>query len=370
MFIGTATSGHQVEGNNKNSDWWRFEQTGELRYKSGSGCAQYRLYKKDIEIMKRLHLNAYRFSIEFSRVMPSPGVISTAAIDHYRDLIKDLKSAGIEPIPTLWHYTLPLWFYRLGGFTNRVNFKYFIKYIDALLERGLDVDYVLTMNEPVIYAGNAFLTGRYPPFKNSIPMFFSVLENILNLHNEAYDTLKAFGYKVSFSNHFIKFNANPVLYPLLYYLHSLFNRRPLARTRFDFIGVNYYKSVSAERFILSRLFPSSKRIWLSSPEGLKQVVEDVYRRFRKPVLVTENGVDTLDDKFREKLIKESFASLMSARRDGVRVLGYLHWSFIDNFEWDYGYTRNYGIISFDQRTKKRTLKGSASVLSKIAEKYA
>ena len=369
MLIGTATSGHQVEGNNKNSDWWHFEETGALRHKSGSGCDQYRLYKKDIAIMKKLHLNAYRFSIEFSRVMPSPGVINPAAINHYKDLIKRLKSAGIEPIPTLWHYTMPLWFYRLGGFTKRSNFKYFYSYVDALLEAGLDVKYILTMNEPVIYASKSFLTGVYPPFKNSIPAFMSMLGNLFHLHNELYDTLKAFGYQVSFANHFINFQRNPLLYPVTYYLNHLFNIRPLAYTRFDFIGVNYYKSVSAEKFILSRLFPSSKRIWSAAPGGLRRVVEDSYRMFKKPVMVTENGVDTVDDKFRSKIMRESFSSLKSAKRNGVPVLGYLHWSFIDNFEWNYGYRRTYGIISFDHKTKKRTLKGSAGVLSSIAKKY-
>ncbi len=368
MLIGTSTSAHQVEGNNKRSDWWHFENLGKLPFKSGSGCGQYNHYREDISIMKKLHLNAYRFSIEMARVFPKEGKVDVNAIRHYKRLISDLNDAGIEPIPTLWHYTLPLWFYRMGGFEKRANFKHFKNYVSALLSEGLDVKYVLTINEPVIYAFRSYVMKEYPPFRGSLIRFFPILDNLLELHNEVYDMLKPYGYKVSFANNFIKFGGDVLLYPLAAALDYIFNRKPMVYTKFDFVGVNYYRSVSPVKFILSKLTPR-KKIWLVDPDGLEKTLEEQYTMFGKPVMITENGVSTMDENFRAKFIKTHFASVLSAKRKGVPVLGYLYWSLLDNFEWNYGYNETYGLVSFDQKTKKRTIKPSASALADIAKKY-
>lgn len=368
MLIGTSTSAHQVEGNDRNTDWWNFESNGKLKYKSGSGCMQYKLYKEDIQIMKKLRLNAYRFEINFSRVMPAPGIINKSAINHYKSLIDELNKAGIEPIPTLWHYTLPMWFYNIHGFERRENFSYFIKYIDALLESGLDVKYILTINEPVIYASKAYLSREYPPFRGSYMMFNKVLNNILALHNEVYDILKANGYTVSFANNFMELKSDAILYPITKTLDYIFNQRPLLQTRFDFIGINYYKTIDALRFLGSKVKRSRKRLWFIDPAGIRKIAEREYMLFKKPVMITENGVDTLDDAYRIKFINDHFSELMKARKNGVPILGYLHWSFIDNFEWNFGYNRNYGIVGFDPVTKRRIIKPSAFALKKIALK--
>lgn len=368
MLIGTSTSAHQVEGNDKNTDWWYFESKGTIKYKSGSGCMQYKLYKNDIQIMKKLKLNAYRFEINFSRVMPSKGKINKNAIKHYKSLIEELKKAGIEPIPTLWHYTLPKWFYDMHGFERRENFQYFIKYVNALLENGLDVKYILTINEPVIYASKAYLSKEYPPFRSSYIMFNIVLNNILALHNEVYDVLKANGYTVSFANNFMEFRSDAIFYPITKILDYIFNQRPLIQTRFDFIGVNYYKTIDALKFLGSKIKRSRKMYWFINPEGIRKIVEREYTLFRKPIMITENGVDTIDDNYRVKFINEHFSELMKAKKSGIPILGYLHWSFIDNFEWNFGYNKNYGIIGFDPLTKRRIIKPSALFLGKIARK--
>ena len=368
MLIGTSTSAHQVEGNDKNSDWWHFESNNLIKHKSGSGCMQYKLYKKDIQIMKKLNLNAYRFEINFSRVMPSPGIINNGAIRHYKSMIEELKKAGIEPIPTLWHYTLPMWFYNIHGFERRENFSYFIKYVDALLEAGLDVKYILTINEPVIYASKAYLSKEYPPFRRSYFMFNHVLNNILALHNEVYDILKANGYTVSFANNFMEFKSDAVFYPISRALDYLFNQRPMVQTRFDFVGINYYKTIDALRFIGSKIRKGRKRLWFIDPNGIKNIAEREYKLFKQPIMIPENGVDTLDDSYRVKFMNEHFSKLIEAKRNGVPVLGYLHWSFIDNFEWNFGYNRNYGIIGFDPITKRRIIKPSAFALKGLAVK--
>ncbi len=370
MLIGTATSAHQVEGNNKNSDWWHFEKSGKIPHRSGVGADSYNRYIEDIKIMKRLKLNAYRFSIEFARVMPSPNKVDLSAIEHYKKVFRELRKNGIEPIPTLWHYTLPMWFYKRGGFEKRENFSQFIDYVDALLKYGvLDANYVLTINEPVIYASKAFVSGRYPPFRKSLWAFNHILNNVLALHNEVYDVLKAYDYSVSFTNNVFYFKSDAVFYPATSLLDYIFNQKPFYRTRFDFMGINYYKTIDTLKFLTSRIIPSRKKNWYVSPQNLERIIEREYRIFKKPIMITENGIDTVDEKFRGKFIRENFQSVLNARRKKIPVIGYLHWSFIDNFEWNFGYERNYGILGFDPKTGRRIIKDSAFVLKDIAEKY-
>jgi beta-glucosidase len=142
----------------------------------------------------------------------------------------------------------------------------------------------------------------------------------------------------------------------------------MIQTRFDFVGINYYKTIDALRFIGSKIRRSRKRLWFIDPTGIRKIAEREYKLFKKPVMITENGVDTVDDSYRIKFMNEHFSELMKAKRNGVPILGYLHWSFIDNFEWNFGYNRNYGIIGFDPITKRRIIKPSAFALKQIAIK--
>ncbi|MCL4399107.1 family 1 glycosylhydrolase [Candidatus Parvarchaeota archaeon] len=366
MLVGTSTSAHQVEGNNKSSDWWHFEQTNRLKHKSGSGCDQYRLYKKDIDLMKSLGYNAYRFSIEFARVMPHERSIDQGAVKHYKDMIEYMKQKDIEPIPTLWHYTLPLWFSRKGGFEKRKNFKYFFDYVNALLEAGLDVRYILTINEPVIFSTAAYLSGLYPPFVRSFIKWNRVMLNLFALHNEVYDILKSYGYRVSFANNFVDMKSDLIFSPVTKLIDYLMNQRPLLFTRFDFIAINYYHSIDAIRYLVYKIYKGRKRVEFLDAKGLYNIIRREYSLFKKPIMITENGLDTLDDDFRCRFIKDHFESVLSARRSGVPVLGYLHWSFIDNFEWTYGYNKNFGVVGFDMKTKRRIPKKSAYVLGELA----
>lgn len=369
FFVGTATAGHQVEGDNKNSDWWYFEQNGRLRFKSGAACNQYRLYKQDIALMKKLKFNAYRFSIEFSRIMPKENKIDLNEIKHYRDVISTLKTNGIEPLPTLWHYTLPRWLLERGGIENESNIKYFIKYVSALIDNGLGAQYIITINEPVIYAAAGYLLGMWPPFKRNPVKFLEVLRNIKKLHNELYGLLKVKGNNVSFANHFVSVERKSRVALISRLLDQVMNKSPLNGTEIDFVAMNYYTTLKTSNimsFIFSR---GRKKELLYDPHEFEEMMVETYERIKKPIFITENGIETSSDKEREKFIKNSFSSITSARKRGVAILGYLHWSLLDNFEWHEGYGPKYGLLGFDTDSAGRRIKPSAFVLSDMAEKY-
>ncbi len=368
MLIGTAMSAHQSEGNNINSDWWYFEKNGKLPYKSGMACDSYRHYKDDIKLMKRLRLNSYKFSIEFARVMPEKDVVDYDAIDHYRDIIAELKKNGIEPIPTLWHYTFPLWFYKMGGFENRKNLVYIINYVKLLLSRGLDARYVLTLNEPMVYAVKAYLTGRYPPFRRSFRSMLKVSNNLIHLHNELYDILSREGYKVSIAKNMIYFGKLRRVYLPFGLSEYIYNWRFIKYAKMDFLGLNYYRNVDPFRLVRRRSNKTDMG-WTIYPYGLHSIAERYYNAYKKPIMITENGIATNNEDLRKKFITEHLNTIITLRKEGVPVIGYHYWSLLDNFEWDYGYMKKFGIGHVDKKTGKRILKSSAETLKRLALKY-
>ncbi len=369
MLIGTATSAYQVEGNNKNSDWWYYEKIGKLKYKSGLSSDHYHLYRTDIDIMKKLNLNSYRFSIEFSRIYPNRNNIDKKEIEHYKEVISDLNKNQIEPIVTLWHYTLPKWFLDIGGFENRENINIFIDYVEVLLKHGLDIRYVLTMNEPLAYSINSYLVGKYPPFERSIIKFLRVQNNLIEMHNKLYRLLKQYDYEVSFAHAMYSFFNKNLVYPAYKISNYILNEEMLRRTKLDFIGINYYKAISMiPRPSLRRPFKTEMR-WRINPDGLYSLIKSINFEYHKPIMITENGVATKNEVLRGDFIRSHFNRVLRAKREGVPVIGYMYWSFIDNFEWIYGYTKHFGIVAFDPMTLKRHIKPSAYVLKNIAIRY-
>lgn len=220
---GASTASHQVEGGNYNQ-WSVWEQAnaeqmakraeGYLKspgkyshgvdwdsidakatdpdnYVSGAGVDHYNRYKEDFSLLQSLNMNAFRFGIEWSRVEPQQGEWDEEAIAHYHAYIADLKSRGIEPILTLWHWTMPVWFTDKGGFANKQNLVYFDAYVAKMsTEFGSEVDYVLTLNEPNVYASMSYIVGEWPPQQKSLRTGMRVYRNLMQVHNRANVILK------------------------------------------------------------------------------------------------------------------------------------------------------------------------------------
>lgn len=226
---GAATSAHQVEGNNKNQ-WTSWEEenartkaaqaeyryhdlatwpkiadrvTTRDNYLSGEASDHYNRYEEDFKILKSLNMNAYRFSIEWSRIEPTEGAWNVEAIEYYRRYIATLRKMDIEPMMTLFHFTLPVWFAEMGGFEKRRNVRYFLRFVEKVMsELGHDVRYIITINEPQVYVSESYIRQEWPPAQSSKWLAWRVLRNLIYAHNKAAKLIHGLNrrYKVSIAD--------------------------------------------------------------------------------------------------------------------------------------------------------------------------
>ncbi len=389
MFFGAASSAHQVEGDNVQSDWWRFEQ--EVLQKNGvfSGKAtdHFHRYREDFELAKQLGHNAHRFSLEWAKIEPKEGQFDEAIIEHYRNIFAELKKLELQPFVTLWHFTLPQWFAEKGGFLKKKNIRYFLRYCEYITEQlGADFEYVLTINEPEVYSYYSYLLGKWPPLQKGFLNYFRVMKNLAFAHQKAYAVVKS-----RVPNALVSFaKDNQVFSPvrsknlfdrgITFLLDYLWNHSFLDRVKhqIDFIGLNYYfhRCVKAELGLVKDFcnFPLPTRLrsdlnWEVDPEGIYHMVKDLFQRYKKPILITENGIADAKDAVRSDFITDSLRWLFKAQKEGVELMGYLHWALTDNFEWLDGFKARFGLIAIDYKTQKRTVRKSALVYKKLIEKY-
>ncbi|MCM8796448.1 MAG: family 1 glycosylhydrolase [Candidatus Omnitrophica bacterium] len=249
---GASTSAYQIEGNNKNSDWWEWEMLGKIKYASASACGSYELFTEDFDIAKSLSHNAHRLSVEWGRIEPEEGKFSKEEIGHYRKVILALRERGLEPIVTLHHFTSPIWFTRNYGWSNASCRKYFLRYcakiVSALAE---DVHFWITINEPTIYAYYSYIFGYWPPQEKSVLKAISVINNFAQVHINAYSLIHSIYQEknltppeISIAHHlqaFVPCNLNfrnRLAYYLRNKLHNLYFIERLARKHaLDFIGI-------------------------------------------------------------------------------------------------------------------------------------
>ncbi|HEC22441.1 MAG TPA: glycoside hydrolase family 1 protein, partial [Chloroflexi bacterium] len=192
---GTATSSHQVEGDNTNNDWWQWEQKDEGRifrdHTSGKACDWWAgRAEEDIERMVALHTSAHRLSVEWSRIEPRAGEWDHDALDRYREILKAMREAGIKPMVTLHHFTNPLWMAERGGWLHPESPEWFRNYVRKTVGDLLDLcDTWCTINEPNVYAAQSYFLGKWPPGVSDMGEYFRVLYNMLQAHAAAYGVI-------------------------------------------------------------------------------------------------------------------------------------------------------------------------------------
>lgn len=401
---GAATSSHQVEGGNHNQ-WtiWELENAKALAHKaeywleeleswdrvkpeakdpqnyvSGDASDHYNRYEEDFRIVKQLNMNAFRYSIEWSRVEPEEGKWNLEAIEHYKTYTRRLKQMGIEPMLTLFHFSLPVWFAEKGGFAKRKNVKYFVRYAEKILEAlGGDVKYITTINEPVVYAMESYHEHHWPPaYMHKKFLLWRVLNNLAYAHNKSAKAIRAMNrrYKVTISQHSMYFypgdNAwlSRLSANVMQYLQDDYFLRKVTK-QCDVLGVNFYFS---NRVYGYRIHNPEERVsdvgWDLSPLHLQYVLERLYRKYKLPIIVTESGVADGEDKHRQWLIAQHIIGMQNAINHGVDVKGYLHWSLLDNFEWAYGKWPRYGLVEVDYKTQERRVRPSALWYGKVIKK--
>ncbi len=391
---GAATSAHQVEGHNHNQ-WSEWEKThaadlaahprqshfapdkitvkNPANYISGAAADQYHRYEEDFDLMTELGLNAYRFGIEWSRVEPKPGQFDQAEIEHYRKVISALKKRGIEPIITLWHWTLPLWVYEAGGWSNHQTVQWFARYAERMAQEfGAQVKLWLTINEPLIYASASYLFGHWPPQQRNPITAMRVVRHLALGHGDAYAAIKQAAPKAQIGaveniSDFEAYHGQP-LSRFAKQAAEFFGDYFLRRTQdySDFIGLNFYWH---NRLIHGLPRNANERVsdlgWELYPKSIYNVLVRLHKTYDLPIYVTENGIADAKDTYRGWFIEETVQALAKAVAEGVDLRGYMHWSLLDNFEWDKGFWPRFGLIEVDFATQQRTIRPSAQLYSRL-----
>lgn len=370
---GVATSAYQVEGGIENCDWSKF-------HPAKKACDHYRLFKKDIKLMKKLNLTAYRFSIEWSRIEPEEGKFNKKEIDHYKNFLIFLKKQNLKSMVTLWHFTTPLWLVKKGGWENKKIIFYFKRYSEKVVEELKDfVDFWITINEPLVYTSNSYLKGSWPPQKKNIFSFLKVVRNFIKAHKEVFLSLKEKDKKIKIGiaksiNFISPFNRKSPLdkfssFLAKYFWTDFFLKK--IKNELDFIGLNYYtqNKIKFPFFVKKGGGRESDIGWEIYPKGIYFVLKDL-KKYNLPIFITENGIADRKDKFRKEFIKEHLFWIHKALQEGVDVRGYFHWSLMDNLEWALGFSPRFGLIEINYKTLERKIRPSAFYYGKIAKENA
>ncbi|MFH1171804.1 MAG: family 1 glycosylhydrolase, partial [bacterium] len=309
---GAATSAHQVEGE-QNNDWSEWEQSparltnlgrrgliqkyGKENFISGIACDHYHRYAEDFSLARSLGHTATRFSVEWSRIEPKEGRFDDAALEHYRAVLRSAHENGLEPFVTLWHWTIPLWFRDLGGWTNPRAPDYFARYVGRVIAAlGEDVRLWITLNEPEIVAAS-YLAGRFPPQHRNFFSYLRVIRNLIHSHRRAYCVIKKRfpDAQIGIAHNVNDFEAagrnpwNGLLKRLAdWWVNDYFFDR-LAATQ-DFLGCNYYFHNRINWGLNQNTNPRISDIgWALFPEGIKRALLRLHGRYKKPIYITENG---------------------------------------------------------------------------------
>jgi len=393
---GAATAGHQVEGNNVNSDIWLLENIKPTRFptRSGDACDSYHRFEEDIRLLKAFGLDTYRFSIEWSRIEPSPGQFSQAELDFYKSKIDICHRYGVKPAVTFNHYACPLWFSAQGGWTADDSSDLFSRYCDiAARQLGDGMHVAFTLNEPQVKRLQHWIKALATPERvlrnqqaleaarraSGSEKFVSfhladdavVLPKLIDAHKVGYQAIKAAhpSLPVGVTLAIVDYQAVGPDSRMTEIRSDIDGAWMEAAKTGDFVGVQNYGRMLIDSEGEVQPAKGAERNGLGQeyyPAGLGNAVRTVHAATGKPILVSENGICTNDDTQRVRFIDEAVAGLHSTMVEGVPVLGYIHWSLLDNYEWSLGYGPKFGLVAVDRKTFVRAPKPSAEHLGKLA----
>lgn len=371
-------------------------------------CDHYHRYKEDVALMREIGLKSYRFSVSWCRVMPAEGQINPKGLAFYSDLVDELLKNGIEPLVTLYHWDLPQWVQEQGGWFSEKIVSLFQDYtravVDALSDR---VTWWMPMNEPQGFIMNGHMVGGHAPFTHRYLALSKLMRNCLFAHKAAVDTIRQYAKKppkvgiAIVSGAYVPQSENKADVELarkdsFYQMSSSMSNRlwcdplfigkparacgiyhvskrdiPRIQCDLDFIGLNVYSPMQRNWKADNSDIPEERKTslgWIIDGRCLYWTIRFFYERYGLPIMVTENGMaddDTVGadghvhDAKRIRFLKDYLSNLKRAVDEGIPVLGYQHWSIMDNFEWTEGYVPRFGLIYVDYATQKRILKDSA-----------
>lgn len=358
------------------TDWDLFAKAGRVPKKGDTADFSWSHFDKDLEALKKIGVNHYRFGIEWARVEPRPGVYNEAAIRRYAEMARKLKAAGIEPVVTLWHFTFPSWMVTEGkpGKSRWLHPSYRERwplYVTKMV-RAL-APYVRTFapqNEPNGDLALGYISATWPP---GLLLDFGKYNRAMNESvwgfREAASIIRqqrkdALILSVSALPYWQRTFSDPTA--AYYNLMQRINFTHLDRTHdvCDLIGFNYYYTEYADFTALIALKARRGRNysllgWVIQPRSLYKQIITLNKRYGKPVIVTENGIATSKDIKRVRYLFNHMLEVKEAIHDGADVRGYFVWTLVDNYEWHHGYKAPFGMSKMDPLTKTRLLRPSA-----------
>ncbi|ABQ46970.1 beta-galactosidase [Thermotoga petrophila RKU-10] len=428
---GVATASYQIEGSPLAdgagmSIWHTFSHTPGNVKNGDTGdvaCDHYNRWKEDIEIIEKLGVKAYRFSISWPRILPEgTGRVNQKGLDFYNRIIDTLLEKGITPFVTIYHWDLPFALQLKGGWANREIADWFAEYSRVLFENfGDRVKNWITLNEPWVVAIVGHLYGVHAPGMRDIYVAFRAVHNLLRAHAKAVkvfrETVKDGKIGIVFNNGYFEpasekeediraarfmhqFNNYPLFlnpiyrgdYPELvlefareYLPENYKDDMSEIQEKIDFVGLNYYSGhlvkfdpdAPAKVSFVERDLPKTAMGWEIVPEGIYWILKKVKEEYNPPeVYITENGAAFDDvvsedgrvhDQNRIDYLKAHIGQAWKAIQEGVPLKGYFVWSLLDNFEWAEGYSKRFGIVYVDYSTQKRIIKDSGYWYSNVVK---
>jgi beta-glucosidase len=424
---GAATAPYQNEGGLHGTDWYTFESScGQCSHdRADDGPDSWNRWEADLDLARAGKHNAIRLGIDWSRVFPDgmDAPPDAAAVARYHEILRGARERGLRPLVTLHHFATPTWL--AGAWLHAdaaARFEDWARFAGA--EFGAEVDWWVTINEPIVYVTFGYLLGSWPPgHVADLASALQAVDALLDGHARAYDALHAADTVdadgdgraawVSITSHQRVYRgkttsaedarAAAILQSLgnrLFFDALVLGRRdtnydldfddPGERDftrlagKLDYLGVNYYGVALVEAFapgtppplvgnlLLADLGPHgfvtpvNDLGWAIYPTGFRPVLEEA-RAYGLPILITENGIADADDNQRPRFLVDHLHELAMAIAAGIDVRGYYHWTLVDNFEWAAGFCAKFGLAGFDPTTRTRTARPSADVYRRIIE---
>ena len=422
---GAATASAQIEGgwneDGRTPSIWDVAPENKVRGGENChvACDHYHRFREDVAIMKELGLKSYRFSLSWSRIIPEEGKINEKGIAFYNALIDELLAAGIEPLITLYHWDLPVWMDKKGGWKTLEIRERFLEYaavvVDAFSNR---VKYWITFNEPQCFLMNGYMQGVHAPFQRDYLSLPKITRNFM-LTNAA--TVKLIRDKAKTppkvglafaAGAFIPENAkdpesveqarkksfykgmgtmnnrwwiDPILLGKPVQAYGIYRSRKRdmkdIQVKLDFIGINNYAAFNysdwgGDKNVDTTNLPKNSLGWVIDGRSMYWTVRFLYERYGVPIMITENGMSNLDtvnengevcDTVRIDYMNDYLRNLKQAMAEGIPVIGYQHWSLMDNFEWAEGYNPRFGLVYVNFETGNRIIKKSGYHFKNIIE---
>jgi len=400
--FGSGTSAFQVEGNsdNRTTDWDEFlKENNNIIHPNEIGPEWWTEgnAEKDIEEIASLGLKIQRIGFEWARIEPEKEIINYNAVKRYKKIIKEITSQGMSPLVTLNHFTLPSWIAKEGGWECPRIATYFKKFTQLMVSEFPEVTHWITINEPNVLVSAGYLSTYFPPQKGSPRSAIKARHNMIIAHRRAYHVIKHANPNAKVGAAFAirwdraasaKDPFERIYTKLVNYLSELSYIDAMKSTS-DFIGVNFYTGyflnlnifkindflILKNRGYTEKIFFGEYKTpdtiesdfnWPIVPDFLLNALHVLHKKYKLPILITENGIADENDTNRAFYILTHLVAVWRALHEGIPVAHYLHWATVDNIEWREGYSKKFGLIGIDTTTGKRSLRNSAQLYKEVA----